>query len=50
MNEFHYDCIKKYSNNLSLPFTDTDSLKYEIKAEDFNKNFSNDKEMFDFSN
>ena len=43
MYEFHYDYIKnKYGNNSRLLFTDADSLMYE--------DFSNDKEMFDFSN
>ena len=32
-----------------LPFTDIDSLKYEIKTKDVYKDFSNDKEMFDFT-
>ena len=51
MYEFHYDCIKnKYGNNSRLLFTDTDSLMYEIKTEDVYKDFSNNKEMFDFSN
>ena len=50
MYKFHYDYIKnKYSNNLSLLFTDTDSLMYEIKIEDAYENFSSDKEMFHFS-
>ena len=50
MYEFHYDYIKnKYGNNLRLLFTDTGSLMYEIKIEDAYKDFSNDKEMFDFS-
>ena len=31
-------------------FTNIDSLMYEIKTEDIYKGFSNDKEMFDFSN
>ena len=31
-------------------FTDTDSLMYEIKTEDAYNDFSNDKEMFHFSN
>ena len=30
-------------------FTDTDSLIYEIKTEEVYKDFSNDKEMLDFS-
>ena len=51
MFEFHYDYIKnKYGNNSRLLFTDTDCLMYEIKTEDVYKDFSNDKEMFDFSN
>ena len=48
--EFHYDYIKnKYGNNSRL-FIETKSLMYEIKTEDFYKDFSNDKEMLDFSN
>ena len=51
MYKFHYDYIKnKYDNKSKLLFTDTDSLMYEIKTEDVYKDFSNDKEMFDFSN
>ena len=47
MYQFHYDYIKdKYGNNSRLLFAFTDSLMYEIKTEDF----SNDKEMIDFSN
>ena len=51
MYEFHYDFIKiKYGNDSSLLFTDTDSLMHEIKTEDVYEDFSNNKEMFDFSN
>ena len=51
MYEFLYDYIKnKYGNNSRILFTDTDSLMYEIKTEDVYKDFTNDKEMFDFSN
>ena len=51
MYEFHCDYIKnKYGNKSRLLFPDTDSLMYEIKTEDVYENFSNDKEMFDFSN
>ena len=51
MYEFHYDYIKnKYRNNSRLLFTDTDSLMYDIKTEDVYKGFSNNKELFDFSN
>ena len=38
----------KFDNNLRL-FTDTGSLMYENKTEDVCKDFSNNKEMFDFS-
>ena len=49
--EFHYDYIKnKYGDNSTLLFTDTESLMYEIKTEDIFEDFSNNKEMFDFSN
>ena len=47
MYEFHYDYItNKSGNNSTLLFTNADSLMYEIKTEDFYKDFSNDKEMF----
>ncbi|XP_065650921.1 uncharacterized protein LOC136079131 [Hydra vulgaris] len=43
MYEFHYDYIKnKYSDRAKLLFTDTDSLAYEIKTEDFYANISED--------
>ena len=49
--EFHYDYVKnKYGNNSRLLIADSDSLLYEIKTEDVYKDFSTDKEMFDFSN
>ena len=49
--DFHYNHIKnKYDNNSRLSFTGTDSLTYEIKTEDIYEDFSNNKEMFDFSN
>ena len=51
MYEVHYGYIKnKYGNKLKLLFTDTDSLMYEIKAENVYEDFSSDKEMFEFSN
>ena len=51
MYEFHYNYINnKYGNNSRLLFTDTDSLIYEIKNEDFYVDFSSNKEMFDFGN
>ena len=50
MYEFHYDYIKnKYDNKSKLLFADTDSLMYEIKTEGVYEDFSNNKEMFDFS-
>ena len=48
--EFHYDCIKnKYDNKSKLLISDTDSLRYEIKSEGVDEDFSSNKEMFDFS-
>ena len=50
MHKFDYDYNKnKYGNNSRLLFTDTDSLMYEIKIEDVYENFSNNKEISDFS-
>ena len=50
MYDFHYNYIKKkYNNRARLLFTDTDSLTYEIEAEDIYKDFWNDKDMFDNS-
>ena len=51
MYELHYDYIKnKYDNNSRLLFTNIDSLMYEIKTEDVYEDFSDDKQIFDFSN
>ena len=51
MYEFHYDYIKnKYGNNSRLLFTDSDTLMYENETGNVYKDFSSDKEMFDFSN
>ena len=52
MYDFHYNYIvKKYGKRQKLLFTDTDSLAYEIKAEDFYQDISNDvEEKFDTSN
>ena len=51
MYEFRYECLKnQYGNNSRLLFTDTHSLMYEIKTEDFCEDFSEDTEMFNFSN
>ena len=50
MYDFHYNYKKKkYNNRARLLFTDTDSLTYEIEAEDVYKDFWNDKDMFDNS-
>ena len=48
MYDFHYN-KKKYNDRARLMFTDTDSLTYEIEAEDVYKDFWNDKDMFDNS-
>ena len=52
MYDFHYNCIKtKYETKAKLLFTDTDSLAYEIKTEDFYKDISGDvASKFDTSN
>ena len=51
MYEFSYGYIKnKYDNKLKLLFTDTDSLIYDTKTEDFYEDFNSNKEMFNFSN
>ena len=47
MYDFHYNYIKKkYNNRARLLFTNTESLTYEIEAEDIYKDFWNDKDMF----
>ena len=52
MYDFHYDYVKpKYGDNARLLFTDTDSLCYEIKTEDFYKDIADDvPAKFDTSN
>ncbi len=51
MYDFHYNYIKKkYGDKATLLFTDTDSLMYEIKTDDFYRDISNDVErLFDTS-
>ena len=50
MYDFHYKYIKKnYGDKAKLLFTDTDSLTYEIEAEDVYQKFWNDKDKFDNS-
>ena len=52
MYEFWYDYMKpKYSDNVKLCYTDTDSFMINIKTKDFYKDFANDVEdRFDTSN
>ena len=48
--DFHYNYIKnKYGDRAKLLFTDTDSLTYEIEAEDVYQDFWYDKDKFDNS-
>ena len=50
MYDFHYNFVKKkYGNKAKLLFTDTDSLTYEIEAEDVYADFWKHKDMFDNS-
>ena len=50
MYDFHYNYIKsKYGDKTRLLFTDTDSLTYEIKADDVYQDFWKDKHLFDNS-
>ena len=50
MYKFHYEYIKdKYGEKARLLFTDTDSLTYEIEANDVYKDFWKDKDRFDNS-
>ena len=50
MYDFHYNYIKtKYGDKAKLLFTDTDSLTYEIEADDVYLDFWNDKDRFDNS-
>ena len=51
MFDFHYNYVKeKYKDKAELSFTDTDSLLYQIKTDDFYKDISRDIETkFDTS-
>ena len=50
MYDFHYNYIKnKYGDRAKLLFTDTDSLTYEIEAEDVYQDVWCDKDKFDNS-
>ena len=52
MYKFHYEYVKpKYSDRARLLFTDTDSLCYELKTEDFYSDIAEDvPTWFDTSN
>ncbi len=52
MYRFHYNYVKpKWGDKASLLFTDTDSLCYEIRTDDFYEDIKNDvNEWFDTSN
>jgi hypothetical protein len=50
MYNFHYNYIlKKYGDKAKLLFTDTDSLCYEIEANDCYQDMKDDSHMFDLS-
>ena len=49
MYEFHYKYFKS-NFDANLLFTDTDSLAFGIKTEDFYEDSYEDKNLFDFSN
>ena len=51
MYDFHYNYVKKeYRSRAKLLFTDTDSLTYEIEAEDVYKDLWKRKELLNNSN
>lgn len=50
MYQFHYEYIKpKYGDNVTLLFTDTDSLCYHVKCDDMYKDMHEDAHLFDQS-
>ena len=50
MHDFHYNYTKnKFGDRAKLLFTDTDSLTYEIEAEDVYQDFWYDKDKFNNS-
>ena len=50
MYNFHYNYVKsRYNHKARLLFTDTDSLTYEIEADDVYQDFCKDKHLFDNS-
>eukprot|EP01052_Picozoa_sp_SAG31_P037904 SAG31_NODE_4970_length_2827_cov_3.862903_1_plen_213_part_00 len=51
MYRFHYDFIKpKYGDRAKLLFTDTDSLCYHVRTDDFYKDMKADADKYDMSN
>ena len=49
--EFHYDVIKKqYGDRAKLLFTDTDSLCYHIKTDNFYEDMYAQRDLYDLSN
>eukprot|EP01047_Picozoa_sp_COSAG01_P022785 COSAG01_NODE_1365_length_10560_cov_38.008986_7_plen_250_part_00 len=51
MYRFHYDVIKrKYGDRAWLLFTDTDSLCYHIRCDDFYQDMLLDRDLYDLSN
>eukprot|EP01047_Picozoa_sp_COSAG01_P060395 COSAG01_NODE_7397_length_3224_cov_1.757120_2_plen_183_part_00 len=51
MYRFHYDVIKeRYGDHARLLFTDTDSLCYHIRCDDFYKDMMQDRHLYDLSN
>lgn len=50
MYNFHYNIIKpKFQDRVKLLMTDTDSLVYELKSEDINKEMKDIQYLFDYS-
>ena len=48
MYDFHYNYIKRKYPNSTLLFTDTDSLKYQIKMDKVYEDFYANKHFFNF--
>ena len=49
MYDFHYNYLKRKYPDLTLLFTDTDSLTYQIQTDNVYEDFYADKHFFDFS-
>ena len=49
MYDFHYNYLKRKYSDLTLLFTDTDSLTYQIQTDNVYEDFYADKHLFDFS-